>query len=54
MVSEVLKYVAEERSYSVTVFGLRFDIFTDRDKYGQILITLGRTQYGGIVIQLKG
>lgn len=31
MVSEVLKYVAEETSYSVPVFGLRFDILTDRD-----------------------
>jgi hypothetical protein len=30
MVSEVLKYVAEEISYSVTVLGLSFDIFTER------------------------
>jgi hypothetical protein len=31
MVSEVYEYVAEERSYSVTVFGFSFDIFTDSE-----------------------
>jgi hypothetical protein len=42
MVSEVLKYVAEETSYSVTVFGLRFDILTDRDAIWRNFVNAGR------------
>lgn len=42
MVSEVYEYVAEERNYSVTAFGLSFDIVTDRDAIWRNFDNVGR------------